>query len=258
MEPIDPMNVMLTPRDLDILQSLYANCVMTLTQITERHFALTAKPTAINRLTKLVAAGFIRRERIPRMELGRDKNAVGVVFQITRSGILELRRRHFGKEFRPQPISYHPYTLHHDLILVDLASRLRERFANAVVTNGKLIQGNGQSSNVVEPDLIVALPGSLAKIAIELELSDKSEKRYREIVMRYRLAKEYAAVIYFIDDPFIQSVLTRVILNRNPHPQETANTAKFYFSRASDFLNCPMATPVTNGVADIREKGGQI
>ncbi len=257
MESIDPMNVMLTPRDLDILQSLYANCVMTLSQITERHFAGTAKPTAINRLTKLVAAGFIRRERIPRMELGRDKNAVGVVFQITRNGTLELRRRQVDKEFRPQPISYHPYTLHHDLILVDLASQLKERFANSVVTNGKLLLGDGQSDNVVEPDLVVSLTGEQGKIAIELELSDKSEKRYREIVLRYRLSKEYAAVIYFVDDPFIRGLLTRVILNRNPHPQEKTSTGKFYFSGASQFLNNPMATPITNGALDIREKGGK-
>lgn len=249
-------NVILTTRDLDLLESLYANCVMTFSQIARRHFPNAAKPTVINRLSKLEGALVIRRERIPRMELGNDKQAIGVVFQITRDGILALRRRGLGGELKPQPIRIHPYTLHHDLVLVDLAARLKERLTNSTVTNGKLLLGAGQSGNVLEPDLVITLPQVQGRIAVELELSDKSEKRYREIVMRYRLSKEYVAVIYFVDDPFIQSLLTRVILNRNPHPQERPSTAKFYFSRASEFLNNPTSTPITNGVSDIREKGG--
>lgn len=250
-------NVILTTRDLDLLESLYANCVMTFSQIARRHFPNSAKPTIINRLSKLEGALVIRRERIPRMELGNDKQAIGVVFQITRDGILALRRRGLGRELKPQPIRIHPYTLHHDLILVDLMVALRERFANSLVTNGKLLLGAGQPGVGLEPDLIVTLPEGQGKLAIELELSDKSEKRYREIVMRYRLSKEYAAVIYFINDPFVQGLLTRVILNRNPHPQEKPSTAKFYFSKANEFINNPASTPITNGVSDIWEKGGK-
>lgn len=258
MEQAAQTNVILTARDLEVLDSLYANCVMTFSQIAKRHFPHSAKPTVINRLSKLQAAKVIRRERIPRMELGNDKQAIGVVFQITRDGILALRRRGLGRELKPQPVRIHHYTLHHDLILVDLSAKLKERFAGSIVTNGKLLMGDGQADSVHEPDLVVTLPGGQAKIAIELELSDKSEKRYREIVMRYRLSKEYARVIYFIEDPFIQSLLTRVILNRSPHRQERPSTAKFYFSKLSEFINHPNDAPITNGVLDVREKGGQI
>lgn len=249
-------NVILTARDLDLLESLYANCVMTFSQIAKRHFPSSAKPTILNRLSKLEGALVIRREKIPRMELGRDKQAIGVVFQITRDGILALRRRGLGRELKPQPMRIHPYTLHHDLILVDLAAALKERFANSLVTNGKLLRVDGQNGVGIEPDLVVVLPESQGKIAIELELSDKSEKRYREIVLRYRLSKEYAQVIYFVDDPFIQRLLTRVILNRNPHSQEKPSTAKFYFCGLSDFINHPMTTPISNGACDTRENGG--
>ncbi len=251
-------NVMLTQRDFDILQSLYSNCVMTFSQIAIRHFPTASKSTVINRLSKLERALVLRRERIPRMELGRDKNAVGVVFQITRDGILALRRTGMGPDLKPQPVRIHPYSLHHDLILVDVVAALHERFARAEVTNGKLLKESGQTSGGFEPDLVVTLPSGLGKIAIELELSGKSEKRYREIVLRYRLSKEYAAVIYLIDDPFIQGLLTRVILNRAAHSQEKPATGRFYFASVDGFLNNPITTPITNGVQDIREKGGQV
>lgn len=257
MESKEAINVILTTRDLDLLESLYDNCVMTYSQIASRHFAGVAKPTVINRLTKLQAAQLIRRERIPRMELGNDRQAIGVVFQITREGILALRQRSFGREFKPQPVRIHPYTLHHDLILVDLASALKRRFANASVLSGKLLLSSDQNSPGIEPDLVVTLPEGRGKMAIELELTDKSEKRYREIVMRYRLSKEYGNVLYFIQDPFVQSLLTRVILNRQPHTLEKPNTGKFYFSRLQDFLNNPNEAPLTNGASDIREKGGK-
>ncbi len=253
-ELVKNLNVMLTVRDIEILESLYSNCVMTYSQIASRHFPNVAKPTVINRLSKLESAGFIRRERIPRMELGRDKNAVGVVFQVTRTGIVELRQRQLGKEFKPQPIKFHPYTLHHDLILVDLSDAIKKRFGNCTLTNGKLLRGIGQPDSALEPDLVVAFPIGPAKVAIELELSDKSERRYREIVLRYRLSREYTRVIYFVDEPFIQNLLTRVILNRNPYAHENPNTGRFYFSRANEFLTNPTLSPISNGVEDL--KGG--
>jgi DNA-binding Lrp family transcriptional regulator len=256
MEPKAVANVFLTPRDLGVLESLYANCVMTFSQIAKRHFPNASKPTVLNRLAKLERAMVLRRERIPRMELGFDKHAIGVVFQITRDGISVLRQRRQEYDFKLQPLRIHPYTLHHDLVLVDLAAALKVRFANATVTNGRLHKADSQTNQGLEPDIVVTLPDRNEKIAIELELSDKSEKRYREIVLRYRLSKEYGKVIYFIDDPFVRGLLTRVILNRNPHPQETPPTGKFYFSPLSQFINSPTTAPILSGAADIREKGG--
>ncbi len=248
-------NVILTSRDLAVLKSLYDNCVMTYSQIARLHFPNAAKPTVLNRLAKLERAKVLSRERIPRMELGLDKNAVGVVFQITRVGILELRQRISSGVQKPEPIRIHPYSLNHDLILVDLAAALERRFGKVVITNGKLLSGSSQSEVGLEPDLVVTWPDRPGRMAIELELSGKAEKRYREIVLRYRLSKEYERVVYFIDDPFIRGLLTRVILNRNAHAEETPRTGKFYFSKLSDFLKSPEQVPITSGAEDIQGEG---
>ncbi len=250
-----PTNVILTTRDREVLRSLYDNTVMTFSQIALRHFANVAKPTVINRLSKLERAGFISRERIPRMELGRDKNAIGVVFQITRLGILSLRQSASGSDLRAQPIRIYHHSLNHDLILVDLAVALERRFPGAIVTNGKLLALSGKAEAM--PDLVLERAGEKTKVAVELELSSKSERRYQEIVLRYRMSKEYHEVIYFLDDPYIERLITRVILNRNPHPKEVPMTGKFTFVRASEFITNPETTAVLNGSSDISETGGE-
>lgn len=254
-----PLNhVLLTARDLTVLRSLYDNVVMTYGQIADRHFPNVSKPTVINRLTKIERGGFIRRERIPRMELGRDKRAIGVVYQITKDGISKLRDNDPSGSFRSYPIRIHPYSLSHDLILVDLAGKLTNLFGFGTVVNGKLVSSNNQMKGGLEPDLILTLPTTKEIVAIELELSDKSEKRYREIVLRYRLLREYAKVIYFVGNPFIQQVVTRTILNRNPHREERPRTGKFYFSSLEAFLNSPDTASISNGASDIREKGVEL
>lgn len=247
-------NVILTTRDREVLRSLYDNTVMTFSQIATRHFANVAKPTVINRLSKLERAGFISRERIPRMELGRDKHAIGVVFQVTRLGILSLRQSADGRELRGQPIRIHHHSLSHDLILVDLSLALQRRFPGAIVTNGKLLALSGKAEAL--PDLVLERPCERGKVAIELELTAKSERRYQEIVLRYRMSKEYQQIIYFLDDPYIERLITRVIMNRNPHPKETCMTGKFYFSQANEFITKPETTTIANGGRDILAKGG--
>ena len=255
--PIRPSaNVLLTTRDLGLLLSLYENVVMTFSQVQKRHFREAKKPTVLNRLSKLESAGLIRRERIPKMRLGLDDQAVGVVFQVTRDGISELKSRHKDKEFKAHPVRIHPYTLHHDLVLVDLSGALKVLWPSAQVVNGKHLFQHGQGTKGLEPDLVVQLPEVPGQLAIELELSDKSEHRYREIVLRYRLSREYDKALYFVGQPFIQSIMTKVILNRNPHPDEKPDTGKFYFASAMEFINRPSSTPISNGVNDLGQKGG--
>ncbi len=250
------VHVLLTERDFSLLQSLYENIVMTYSQLTRIHFANAKKPTVLNRLSKLERAGFISRERIPKMRLGLDDQAIGVVFQITKEGIVKLKAWRNNFDYRSQPIRIHPYTLHHDLILVDLAAALKKQLPGCQITNGKLVVSGGNDESGLEPDLILKPQNAKELWSVELELSDKSERRYRELVLRYRLSKDYARVLYFVGHPSIEALLTRVILNRNPQPFEKSATGKFYFSRAFEFINRPQLTPISNGVDVIGEKGG--
>jgi DNA-binding Lrp family transcriptional regulator len=252
-------NVLLTERDFGVLLGLYENVVMTYSQIARKHFASAQKPTVLNRLAKLESLKVLKRERIPRMHLGLDDHAIGVVFQVTRDGISRLRSRFLDREFKPQPIRIHPYTLHHDLILVDLADALRSRFASAAIVNGKFHESINRRERSLEPDLIMQFPNARGVVAIELELSDKSERRYREIVLRYRLSEVFEKVIYFTGNPFIKSIMTRVILNRTPQREEIPMTDKFYFSPHMEFINSPSQVPISNGANDdLGQTGGGI
>ena len=241
------LNVLLTERDLSLLKSLYENVVMTFGQIGDLHFPSTAKSTIINRLTKLEHAGVIRRIRIPKMELGNDKRAIGVVFQITKIGIQRLQQRSPLLKLKPEPVSFSPFTLEHDLILVDVAYALKSRFGDCEVKNGKLGFTDGHTQAGLMPDLILSMPNTKEVFAIELELNGKSEKRYHELILRYRLSKVFTKVIYIVANPQIQGVISRVILNRAIHPNETPGTGKFYFGSLTDTLQNQPTAILSNG-----------
>lgn len=245
------LNVMLTERDLSLLKSLYDNVVMTFSQIEGVHFASTAKSTIINRLTKLEYAGFIRRIRIPKMELGNDKRAVGVVFQITKVGIQRLQQKFPLLKLKPEPISFSPFTLEHDLVLVDVANALKSRFGDCEIKNGKLGLTDGHTQMGLLPDLILSMSNTKEIFAIELELNGKSEKRYRELILRYRLNKVFTKVIYVVANPQIQGIISRVILNRTIHPNETPVTGKFYFGCLTDVLQNQSTAVFSNGQSKV-------
>jgi len=230
------LNVLLTDRDLSLLKSLYENVVMTFGQVSALHFPTTSKSTIINRLTKLERAGVIKRIRIPKMELGNDKRAIGVVFQVTKLGIQRLQQK-FPRKLKPEPISISPFSLEHDLILVDVACALKNHFGDCEIKNGKLTNVEGHAQEGLMPDLILSMPNTKEQFAIELELNGKSEKRYRELILRYRLSKVFTKVIYVVANPQVQSAITKVILNRNIHANETPDTGKFYFGRLPDVLH---------------------
>jgi len=246
-------NIILTERDVGVLKSLYDNVVMTFGQLVRSHFPGSAKSTVLNRLSRLEKAGVISRERIPRMALGFDERAIGVIFQITRRGILELRRRQVAAFFRTDPIKVHPYSLHHDLVLVDLRKALELRFGDLTVTNGK--HADGISGLGIEPDLIATVP-TVGRVAVELELTDKSEKRYQEIILRYRLAKDVARMVYVTPDPYIRRLISKVIVGRDIHASENPQTGKFYFADLHSVLNNPDQAEITNGT-EVWEKGGK-
>jgi hypothetical protein len=71
---------------------------------------------------------------------------------------------------------------------------------------------------------------------VELELTAKSEKRYREIVLRYRLASAYARVLYVTNSREVVQKLARVLdetlepLGANPP------ISKFLVAKISELL----------------------
>lgn len=231
---IKKVSVVPTERDFSVLLSLYDFVVLSFPQISKMHFDGKAKPTIVNRLTKLEESGLIQRLKIPRLQLNKEVGLISVVFQITRLGILVLQKQHPGFELRQDAIKLRPYSIDHDLLLVDVMLALKNKFPGSKVIHGELYFNN-QSPSTLKPDVILVLPNGQGKIAIELELTAKSEKRYRELILKYRLAKDFTKVLYVTShrqiEAKIKGILGSSLVNERFEfmqlvelfPQETAN-----------------------------------
>jgi hypothetical protein len=126
------------------------------------------------------------------------------------------------------------------VLLVDVVDALREKFPGAILTNGRLL-GDQASAQSVNPDAVLEFPECKERWAVELELNAKSEKRYREIVLRYRLQSAFARVLYVTGSREVVQKLARV-LDRMPERLSSAEpTEKFLWLDLVELLppqNC--------------------
>ncbi|MBL7554740.1 MAG: replication-relaxation family protein [Bdellovibrionaceae bacterium] len=203
-------SVLLTERDYFILKGLYDYVVMSFPQITSQYFKDKSKPTIINRLSKLESAGFVNKYKIPRLISGKDKNVISVVYQISRTGIRELEKRFSKIKFYPEPIKLQPYSIDHDLLLVDVVLTLKENQPELQMMMGEHFYKT-KMPNTPKPDaLIYGLLGT-KPVALELELTAKSEKRYRELILKYRLSKEFDSILYVTESDVIQTKIQNLV-----------------------------------------------
>lgn len=206
----EKVSVMPTERDFAVLKSLYDFVVMSFPQIGQRHFAGKAKPTIVNRLTKLESAGLIQRLKVPRLEIGGTQNVISVVFQITRLGILVLQKCHPEFELRSEPIKLRPYSVDHDLLLVDVMQAMKNKFPGCEVIHGELYFKDASHLGL-RPDAVLLLSNGQGAVALELELTAKSEKRYRDLILKYRLTKDFTKVIYVISHRQIETKIKTIL-----------------------------------------------
>lgn len=240
--------VMPTVRDFDLLQSLYDNTLLSFSQILKLHFTDRSKPTVINRLTKLERAGLINRLKVPRLTVVSSAHVISVVYQITKFGISVLQKRRPEIELRPEPVRLRPYSIDHDLLLVDVMVALKIRYSEYNIVNGELFNAVA-SSNGLKPDAVIIEPNGNQKIALELELTAKSEKRYRELILKYRLSKDFNKVLYVTNRSQIESKI-RTVLGSN------LISEKFQFLTLDDVLNTKLAPPVHNFTEPMAQEGG--
>jgi hypothetical protein len=86
----------------------------------------------------------------------------------------------------------------------------------------------------------------------ELELTAKSERRYREIILQYRLHPLFPKVLYIVSGAAIQEKIAYEITNQKRIPGlPVPSTGKFYFVTLSALLVDPMAAPISNGSEDL-------
>lgn len=188
-------SVILTKRDLFVLKGLYDFTLMSFPQMARVFFEGKAKPTVINRLTKLEQCGFITKTKLPRFITGKDKNVISVIYQVSRLGIRVLQKRFSNIEFHPEPVRLQPFSIEHDLLLVDVLLVLKTHKPDTGFVVGEYFC-RFKSHLSVKPDAILTDANGKLSVALELELTVKSERRYRDLILKYRLAKDFESVVY--------------------------------------------------------------
>lgn len=244
------MNVRLTERDWSLLHAIYSRTVMSFCQIKALCFAERSKSVVHNRMTELERAGFIERVRVGRILHHLEAREIGVVFCLTRKALKWLQLKFPNEHFRLEPIPINTTTLYHDLLLSDVLLALEKRFLGSRFVNGKLIAADSLANGRL-PDAVAEWPDGKNILAVELELTAKSEKRYRQIIMQYRLHSRAAGVLYVTATKGIQEKIEGIIAHKKVEGLAKPSTGKFYFSNLKDLLTRPLEAKISNGTEGI-------
>ena len=207
---IKQSSVIFTERDYFILKGLYDFTLMSFPQLARVFFEGKARPTIINRLSKLEQCGFITKTKLPRFITGKDKNMISVVYQISRLGIRELQKRFSNASFHPEPVRLQPFSVEHDLLLVDVLLSLKAQKPDLNFTLGEHFCRHKNHLSV-KPDAILTDANGKLTVALELELTSKSERRYRDLILKYRLAKDFESVVYITESCAIQNKIQSLL-----------------------------------------------
>lgn len=228
------LRVKLTKRDIKLLYGLYSNVFLSFEQIRREHFKNCATSTIYNRLSKLIKAELIKSINVNlNANYLLDKD-IGVIYYVSQKGLVSLKEYWHREIFRDFPAPLNLNTLFHDLLLTDTIKKLEETF-NCEVLNTKIINLSNLSLEQV-PDAILFSSQNNKKWAIELELTAKSNQRYREIILNYSTNQEFEKVLYIVKDEAIFKKIGGIISGYGKQFEIDDDTGKFQFLYLKEFL----------------------
>lgn len=239
-------NIKITTRDIDLFVDLYQRSFMAFYQIHNRYFAGLARPTVYNRLSKLIKAKYISSLRVNLFAHHLKGKELGVIYQLTRKGFDVTRNYRKDIQFRTDLVSISFNHLYHDLLLTDVSFKLCERLNEIEVTNTKLINSSKLECEQV-PDAIISSKYRNEKIALELELTSKSESRYNEIISNYRTSSEFSKIFYVVRDYSIHKKIGGIISGYKSRFDVSDDTNPFYFCNVFDIFDESKPLSITNG-----------
>jgi hypothetical protein len=212
------------------MNDIYDNQFLSFYQIHEKHFPENKRPTVYNRLSKLIRGNILEAININLLAHHRKNELLGVIYRLTKDGLRRLQDFKMTMEINLNPASLNVSTLYHDLLLTDVLRVLKRTWK---VTKTPL----GIQDRV--PDAVLIHPVNGSKMALELELTAKSEMRYRDIVLSYRTSSEFETVLYVAKDKSIQRKLGGVITGFNSRYEFSDDTDKFKFMTLDQLFNSP-------------------
>lgn len=185
-------NMLVTRRDVDILNWINGVGFVNIDQITERYKI--SRETAYARLRKLVARNYLLHERLLQNKPGH--------YRVTKE----------GAEFNPlglkpiRHISLGKYQ--HTKIIVDLSLKLAEKYQAQFITERELrldmaCDGVGFRGHLC--DGVLNFYGK--RIAIEVELTTKGRDRLRKIIKHYCTDFSFDEVWYFCGNSEVKNLI---------------------------------------------------
>jgi hypothetical protein len=153
---------------------------------------------------------------------------LGVVYVLTKEGLKQLQDYKMTEDINQNPVSLNLSCLYHDLLLTDVLRIFKASW--------KILKPTKIDQKRI-PDAILIDQRTNKKMALELELTAKSEMRYREIILDYRTSSEYDSVLYVVKDESIQRKIGGVITGFNGRFEIGDDTDKFKFMTLAQLLN---------------------
>jgi len=221
-------NLRLTVRDLEIMKDIYGHHFLSFYQIHEKHFPENKRTTVYNRLSKLIRAEIIKAVNVNLVAYHRKGELLGVIYVLTKDGLKRLQDFKMTEDINQNPVSLNFSCLYHDLLLTDVLRVLKRSW---IVT-----QASKETKNRI-PDAVLIDPRTNKKMALELELTAKSEMRYRDIILSYRTNAEFDSVFYVVKDLSVQKKIGGLITGFNGRYEAGDDTDKFKFMTLTQILN---------------------
>ncbi len=221
-------NLRLTVRDIELMKDIYDHQFLSFYQIHEKHFPENKRPTVYNRLSKLIRAEVIKAVNVNLVAYHRKGELLGVVYVLTKDGLKRLQDFKMTEDINQNPVCLNFNCLYHDLLLTDVLRVLKRTW--------KVTDASKDTQSRI-PDAVLIHPVTKKKVALELELTAKSEMRYREIILSYRTSAEFDSVLYVVKDESIQKKIGGLITGFNGRYEIGDDTDKFKLMTLTQILN---------------------
>ena len=221
-------NLRLTVRDIELMKDIYDSEFLSFYQVHEKHFPENKRPTVYNRLSKLIGAKILMPINVNLLAYHRKGELLGVVYVLTKHGLRRLQDFKMTEDINQNPVTLNLSCLYHDLLLTDVLRIFKASW--------KILKPTKIDQKRI-PDAILIDPRTNKKVALELELTAKSEMRYREIILDYRTSSEYDSVLYVVKDESILRKIGGLISGFNGSYEIGDDTDKFKLMILAQLLN---------------------
>ncbi len=234
-----------------VLMGCYENVFLSFKQIKKRYFKEQVRSTAYSRLSLLMRSGYLQSVSVG--GILDEKSQVSVVYQVTRRSyelLLKMLPDQVEDEVFLNKINLS--CVWHDYLLAEALWQLKLRQSDLIVKNTKVFQ---LEKNIFgkKPDAILIDLENKRQIAVELELTRKSDRRYRDIMYDYRSKTEFDAVVYITKSEALSEKIRSVIRGKTPVGFTPKGTGKFYFV-STDKLFKDSCFVISNGKSEILGK----